>query len=54
MTYKDYLDDLYYKDSKCKQYESFDDWISDQDIDDIILWAEDWYNEISPKKLSKM
>jgi len=47
MTYKEYLQEIYYRDPKCKQYESFDDWLSDQDIDDIIAWAEDWHNEIS-------
>lgn len=47
MTYKEYLQEIYYRDPKCKQYESFDDWLSDQDIDDIVEWADSYVKSLS-------
>ena len=53
MTYKEYLiEEVYYRDPKCKQYESFDDWLGYQDIDDIISWADLYVKELLSKKSS--
>jgi len=46
MTYKEYLQDIYYRDPKCKQYESFEDWLGYQDIDDIVSWANLYVKEL--------
>lgn len=48
MTYKDYLiQEHYLKDPKCKQYESYEDWLSDQDIDNIVMWADSYVKSLN-------
>ena len=43
MTYKDYLIEEYYiKDPKVKTYQSFENWLDDQDVDDIVKWADNY------------
>ena len=43
MTYKEYLiQEKYMKDPRCKEYESYQDWLSDQDIDDVVNWVEEF------------
>lgn len=46
ITYKDYLTEEYYlKDPKVKKYESFENWLDDQDIDSIVEWADSYVKD---------
>ena len=40
------LEEKYMKDPKCKQYESFEDWLDDKDIDDIVEWADSYVKSL--------
>lgn len=43
MIYKQYLiEHKYMRDPKCNQYESYEDWLSDQDIDDVVSWVDEF------------
>lgn len=41
------MEEYYLRDPKFKKYQSFEDWLDDQDIDNIVEWADSYVKSLS-------